>query len=138
MRKNCGTFFKFRNQELLFLPLWLSSILHKIHEDNVGILQPFRYSQVDTLRLAINYIQFLKELIETTKIDDEDGAQHKVIIKCSSSHVKLSGGTVPAAVTGHSLSWRRESETSGERIKTSRIWVPVNEEQHRETSGLAD
>lgn len=78
------------------------------------------FVQVDTLRLAINYIEFLKELIETTKLDDDALNEKKVIICCS----QQSPVDNSPPVTGHSLSWHRKDSPNGNIIVTSSIWIP--------------
>lgn len=77
---------------------------------------------MDTLRLAIDYIQFLKEIIETTQLDEELEGERKVIICCSQQ--------VPACdtamqVTGHSLSWRKGNIRTDNKVVTSSIWIPA-------------
>lgn len=80
---------------------------------------------MDTLRLAINYIRFLKELIESTKLEDEQFGERKIIISCSQSQNYTRGSSM---VIGHSLSWKRDDMNDGNKIKTGKIWVPQRED----------
>ena len=84
--------------------------------------------QVDTLRLAISYIQFLTELIEATKLEEEALGQTKIIISCG--NLCYNGVTTP--VTGHSLSWKKDGATSGSRVQTTATWFPEKEELTQE------
>lgn len=76
---------------------------------------------MDTLRLAINYIQFLKDLVESSKLEDNEGGERKVVISCTSQ--VLPTPTSPPVI-GHSLSWKRHNSVEENRIKTTSIWIP--------------
>ncbi|XP_064647713.1 pancreas transcription factor 1 subunit alpha-like [Lineus longissimus] len=106
-----------------------------------------RLSKVDTLRLAIGYIGFLAELVQTDihskeNISTQCGEQpRKVIIHChrgldESEHY----GLPPLA--GHSLSWTddKKSTLGPNNTMTAKIWTPEDPRQNKlsECTSLLD
>lgn len=101
-----------------------------------------RLSKVDTLRLAIGYISFLTDLVQSDVHAKESlgvscGEQpRKVIIHCHRG-IQDDGeqyGLPP--LTGHSLSW---SDTKKQKLGpnnklTAKIWVPEDPRQHKDFS----
>ncbi|CAG0923959.1 unnamed protein product, partial [Notodromas monacha] len=80
-----------------------------------------RLSKVDTLKLAIGYINFLAELVENDRYPPEANPTHqepvkKVIIQCHRGQCGAFGG--------HSLSWRSDKENNGHgtRCYTPKRW----------------
>ncbi|KAM4624642.1 pancreas transcription factor 1 subunit alpha [Polymixia lowei] len=91
-----------------------------------------RLSKVDTLRLAIGYINFLSELVQSDvpirNSSSEAHAQPKKVIIChrgtrSPSPSDPDYGLPPLA--GHSLSWTDEKQLRDQNIiRTAKVWTP--------------
>ncbi|KAM9718948.1 pancreas transcription factor 1 subunit alpha isoform 1-T3 [Menidia menidia] len=91
-----------------------------------------RLSKVDTLRLAIGYINFLAELVQSDlpikSPHSETHAQPRKIIIChrgtrSPSPSDPDYGLPPLA--GHSLSWSDEKQLRDHNvIRTAKVWTP--------------
>ncbi|XP_005519166.1 PREDICTED: pancreas transcription factor 1 subunit alpha [Pseudopodoces humilis] len=91
-----------------------------------------RLSKVDTLRLAIGYINFLSELVQSDlplrSSSSESPSQPKKIIIChrgtrSPSPSDPDYGLPPLA--GHSLSWTDEKQLKEQNIiRTAKVWTP--------------
>ncbi|KAM8839325.1 pancreas transcription factor 1 subunit alpha [Synchiropus splendidus] len=91
-----------------------------------------RLSKVDTLRLAIGYINFLAELVQSdmpiSNSNSEVLVQPKKVIIChrgtrSPSPSDPDYGLPPLA--GHSLSWTDEKQLREQNIiRTARVWTP--------------
>ncbi|NXG58391.1 PTF1A factor, partial [Hemiprocne comata] len=91
-----------------------------------------RLSKVDTLRLAIGYINFLSELVQSDlplrSASSESPSQPKKIIIChrgtrSPSPSDPDYGLPPLA--GHSLSWTDEKQLKEQNIiRTAKVWTP--------------
>ncbi|NXM78294.1 PTF1A factor, partial [Serilophus lunatus] len=91
-----------------------------------------RLSKVDTLRLAIGYINFLSELVQSDlplrSASNESSSQPKKIIIChrgtrSPSPSDPDYGLPPLA--GHSLSWTDEKQLKEQNIiRTAKVWTP--------------
>ncbi|NWV43908.1 PTF1A factor, partial [Grantiella picta] len=91
-----------------------------------------RLSKVDTLRLAIGYINFLSELVQSDlplrSASSESPSQTKKIIIChrgtrSPSPSDPDYGLPPLA--GHSLSWTDEKQLKEQNIiRTAKVWTP--------------
>ncbi|KAJ1100299.1 hypothetical protein NDU88_005385 [Pleurodeles waltl] len=91
-----------------------------------------RLSKVDTLRLAIGYINFLSELVQTDlplrSPGGEGAGQPKKVIIChrgtrSPSPSDPDYGLPPLA--GHSLSWTDEKQLKEQNIiRTAKVWTP--------------
>nr|XP_033785498.1 pancreas transcription factor 1 subunit alpha [Geotrypetes seraphini] len=91
-----------------------------------------RLSKVDTLRLAIGYINFLSELVQSDlplRSPGSDGnSQPKKVIIChrgtrSPSPSDPDYGLPPLA--GHSLSWTDEKQLKEQNIiRTAKVWTP--------------
>ncbi|CAI9728144.1 pancreas transcription factor 1 subunit alpha-like [Octopus vulgaris] len=91
-----------------------------------------RLSKVDTLRLAIGYISFLTELVESdvqTKenINRSVGEQpKKVIIHCHRGLTDESDRYGLPPLEGHSLSWKDEKKAhlGPNNTMIAKIWIP--------------
>ncbi|XP_053568939.1 pancreas transcription factor 1 subunit alpha [Bombina bombina] len=91
-----------------------------------------RLSKVDTLRLAIGYINFLSELVQSDlpprNPNTESSLQSKKVIIChrvtrSPSPSDPDYGLPP--LTGHSLSWTDEKQLKDQNvIRTAKVWTP--------------
>ncbi|NXH36903.1 PTF1A factor, partial [Myiagra hebetior] len=89
-----------------------------------------RLSKVDTLRLAIGYINFLSELVQSDlplrSASSESPSQPKKIIICHRGTTSPSDpdyGLPPLA--GHSLSWTDEKQLKEQNIiRTAKVWTP--------------
>ncbi|XP_029448474.1 pancreas transcription factor 1 subunit alpha [Rhinatrema bivittatum] len=91
-----------------------------------------RLSKVDTLRLAIGYINFLSELVQSDlplrSPGGEGHSQPKKVIIChrgtrSPSPSDPDYGLPPLA--GHSLSWTDEKQLKEQNIiRTAKVWTP--------------
>ncbi|XP_072269568.1 pancreas transcription factor 1 subunit alpha [Pyxicephalus adspersus] len=91
-----------------------------------------RLSKVDTLRLAIGYINFLSELVQSDlplrNPNTENSLQPKKVIIChrgtrSPSPSDPDYGLPPLA--GHSLSWTDEKQLRDQNIvRTAKVWTP--------------
>ncbi|XP_032667251.1 pancreas transcription factor 1 subunit alpha-like isoform X1 [Odontomachus brunneus] len=84
-----------------------------------------RLSKVDTLKLAIGYINFLNELVRADKGDPLTG--NSGFSRCSSRDdskkviVRGSGGN---PFISHSLSWSRKSDISPNGMMYAKVWTP--------------
>lgn len=92
-----------------------------------------RLSKVDTLRLAIGYIGFLSELVNsgrhpTDPLQSQAAEQpKKVIIQC---HRGAPAGFVPLA--GHSLSWSSEKPSAlNGNVMVAKVWTPEDPRRHK-------
>ncbi|KAM4705648.1 pancreas transcription factor 1 subunit alpha [Rhinophrynus dorsalis] len=91
-----------------------------------------RLSKVDTLRLAIGYINFLSELVHSDlplrNQSNESSHQAKKVIIChrgtrSPSPSDPDYGLPPLA--GHSLSWTDEKQLRDQNVvRTAKVWTP--------------
>ncbi|XP_026562018.1 pancreas transcription factor 1 subunit alpha [Pseudonaja textilis] len=91
-----------------------------------------RLSKVDTLRLAIGYINFLSELVQSDlplrSAGSQSPCQPKKVIIChrgtrSPSPSDPDYGLPPLA--GHSLSWTDEKQLKEQNIiRTAKVWTP--------------
>ncbi|GCC20938.1 pancreas transcription factor 1 subunit alpha [Chiloscyllium punctatum] len=91
-----------------------------------------RLSKVDTLRLAIGYINFLTELVQSDmplrNPNSDSAIQPKKVIIChrgarSPSPNDPDYGLPPLA--GHSLSWTDEKQLKEQNIiRTAKVWTP--------------
>uniref|UniRef100_A0A672HSL0 Pancreas transcription factor 1 subunit alpha n=1 Tax=Salarias fasciatus TaxID=181472 RepID=A0A672HSL0_SALFA len=105
-----------------------------------------RLSKVDTLRLAIGYINFLAELVQSDlpirNSSSETHAQPKKVIIChrgtrSPSPSDPDFGLPPLA--GHSLSWSDEKQLREQNIiRTAKVWTPEDPRKLHNKSGLTD
>lgn len=105
-----------------------------------------RLSKVDTLRLAIGYIHFLTELVDSDKQDSAQNSdslraqeRKKVIIQCHRVQSDEMLGLPPLA--GHSLSWVKGQEEGGGQKKHAKVWTPeyprnVGEQQSPSSTSL--
>ncbi|CAL1538976.1 unnamed protein product [Lymnaea stagnalis] len=98
-----------------------------------------RLSKVDTLRLAIGYIGFLSEIVESDTNSKESIHTHvheqpkKVIIHCHAGTNDDFDIYGPPPLTGHSLSWRDVKHPSlGPRhTMVAKIWTPEDPRSHK-------
>ncbi|KAM6919432.1 pancreas transcription factor 1 subunit alpha [Lycodopsis pacificus] len=105
-----------------------------------------RLSKVDTLRLAIGYINFLAELVQSDlpirNSSNESHAQPKKVIIChrgtrSPSPSDPDYGLPPLA--GHSLSWSDEKQLREQNIiRTAKVWTPEDPRKLHNKPGLTD
>ncbi|XP_068197609.1 pancreas transcription factor 1 subunit alpha [Antennarius striatus] len=105
-----------------------------------------RLSKVDTLRLAIGYINFLAELVQSDlpirNPSSETHAQPKKIIIChrgtrSPSPSDPDYGLPPLA--GHSLSWSDEKQLREQNIiRTAKVWTPEDPRKLQIKGSLTD
>ncbi|XP_066487289.1 pancreas transcription factor 1 subunit alpha [Tiliqua scincoides] len=103
-----------------------------------------RLSKVDTLRLAIGYINFLSELVRSDLPLRSAGAQSpcqpKKVIIChrgtrSPSPSDPDYGLPPLA--GHSLSWTDEKQLKEQNIiRTAKVWTPEDPRKLNNKSSL--
>ncbi|BES91081.1 unnamed protein product [Nesidiocoris tenuis] len=86
-----------------------------------------RLSKVDTLKLAIGYINFLSELVRNDKSHHEIGKtlgkvrntakeQKKVIIR----------GSYGCPYAAHSLSWSSDKENGRRGVMYAKVWTPAD------------
>ncbi|KAK2895810.1 pancreas transcription factor 1 subunit alpha [Channa argus] len=105
-----------------------------------------RLSKVDTLRLAIGYINFLAELVQSDlpirNSCSDTHAQPKKVIIChrgtrSPSPSDPDYGLPPLA--GHSLSWSDEKQLREQNIiRTAKVWTPEDPRKLHNKPGHAD
>uniref|UniRef100_A0A1A8IDX0 Pancreas transcription factor 1 subunit alpha n=3 Tax=Nothobranchius TaxID=28779 RepID=A0A1A8IDX0_NOTKU len=105
-----------------------------------------RLSKVDTLRLAIGYINFLAELVQSDlpirNSNNETHAQPKKVLIChrgtrSPSPSDPDYGLPPLA--GHSLSWSDEKQLREQNIiRTAKVWTPEDPRKLHSKTGLKD
>ncbi|XP_059142526.1 pancreas transcription factor 1 subunit alpha-like [Physella acuta] len=107
-----------------------------------------RLSKVDTLRLAIGYIGFLSEIVQSDVSSKESMHAHvleqpkKVIIHCHAGSNEEFGIYGPPPLTGHSLSWRdvKHPNLGPRHTLVAKIWTPEDPRSHKlqdsESSGM--
>nr|XP_057937581.1 pancreas transcription factor 1 subunit alpha [Doryrhamphus excisus] len=105
-----------------------------------------RLSKVDTLRLAIGYINFLAELVQSDlpirNSSSDTHVQPKKVIIChrgtrSPSPSDPDYGLPPLA--GHSLSWSNEKLLREQNIiRTAKVWTPEDPRKLHNKSVLTD
>ncbi|XP_035490339.2 pancreas transcription factor 1 subunit alpha [Scophthalmus maximus] len=105
-----------------------------------------RLSKVDTLRLAIGYINFLAELVQSDlpirNSSSEMHVQPKKVIIChrgtrSPSPSDPDYGLPPLA--GHSLSWSDEKQLREQNIiRTAKVWTPEDPRKLHNKPGFMD
>ncbi|EMP37007.1 Pancreas transcription factor 1 subunit alpha [Chelonia mydas] len=103
-----------------------------------------RLSKVDPLRLAIGYINFLSELVQSDlplrSASSESPSQPKKVIIChrgtrSPSPSDPDYGLPPLA--GHSLSWTDEKQLKEQNIiRTAKVWTPEDPRKLNNKSSL--
>lgn len=84
-----------------------------------------KLSKVDTLRLAIGYINFLTDLLnKDTRLNNQSSSikEPKKII------YRFKGFEYPQEIVGHSLSWQntREIQIGPRKIVKAKLWLPQN------------
>ncbi|XP_043922026.1 pancreas transcription factor 1 subunit alpha [Protopterus annectens] len=103
-----------------------------------------KLSKVDTLRLAIGYINFLSDLVQSDmplrNSSNETCSQPKKVIIChrgtrSPSPNDPDYGLPPLA--GHSLSWTDEKQLKEQNIiRTAKVWTPEDPRKMNSKSSL--
>ncbi|CAD5123009.1 unnamed protein product [Dimorphilus gyrociliatus] len=103
-----------------------------------------KLSKVDTLRLAVQYIQHLANVLESCGVSTASKRKRmgesngKVILKCSTNNMSpLPDSLLSQPVYGHSLSWNIENQQFKKRKKFSaQIWIPyqINAQEQAELS----
>ncbi|CAD5118090.1 unnamed protein product [Dimorphilus gyrociliatus] len=103
-----------------------------------------KLSKVDTLRLAVRYIQYLAGILEScgvmtaSKRKRMGESNGKVILICSNSSPTTSNSLLIQPIYGHSLSWNIESQYFNKKRKfTAQIWFPhrIDAQEQAELSG---
>ncbi|XP_030758387.1 pancreas transcription factor 1 subunit alpha-like [Sitophilus oryzae] len=93
-----------------------------------------RLSKVDTLKLAIGYINFLSELVRTDRNSNNEYFNgHKRNVQKDETRkiiVRGAGGLY----TAHSLSWSRVKEQNSNGIMHAKVWVPEDPRTNKEGS----
>ncbi|XP_044267620.1 pancreas transcription factor 1 subunit alpha [Tribolium madens] len=93
-----------------------------------------RLSKVDTLKLAIGYINFLSELVRTDRNSNTD---------CYNGHNRNTQKDEPKKVivrgsgglyTAHSLSWSRTKESNSNGIMHAKVWIPEDPRTNKDGS----
>ncbi|XP_051162470.1 pancreas transcription factor 1 subunit alpha-like [Leptopilina boulardi] len=86
-----------------------------------------RLSKVDTLKLAIGYINFLNELVRADKGNEQINGNNSLSGRCSirddAKKIIIRGSGVNSFIS-HSLSWSRKSETSSNGTMFAKVWTP--------------
>lgn len=97
-----------------------------------------RLSKVDTLRLAIGYIGFLTELVDSGRHPGDSLQQQvqeqqvkKVIVQCNKG--ALNGSYLPLA--GHSLSWSSEKQGPTGNVMVAKVWTPEDPRKVQQKNG---
>ncbi|XP_066600829.1 pancreas transcription factor 1 subunit alpha isoform X2 [Prorops nasuta] len=84
-----------------------------------------RLSKVDTLKLAIGYINFLNELVRADKNNDpltgNSGISRSSGREDAKKVIIRSGGN---PFISHSLSWSRKTEISSNGLMRAKVWTP--------------
>lgn len=90
-----------------------------------------KLSKVDTLRLAVEYIQYLANILESCGVSTASKRKRmgesngKVILICSHSAFDTSNSLLTQPIYGHSLSWNIESQQFNKKRKfAAQIWIP--------------
>ena len=98
-----------------------------------------RLSKVDTLRLAIGYIGFLTEIINSDVRHSENlcsrprvEKQKKVMIRHRGLDAPNEYGLPP--LRGHSLSWTDKSKSRQNTIMTAKVWTPEDPRRNNNCS----
>ncbi|XP_046846989.1 pancreas transcription factor 1 subunit alpha-like [Xenia sp. Carnegie-2017] len=94
-----------------------------------------RLSKVDTLRLAIGYIGFLTDIINSDVPQNERFRNHRrfepkktVMIRHRSAVINNEVGLPP--LRGHSLSWTDKSKSKQNTTMTGKLWTPEDPRQN--------
>ncbi|XP_015516024.1 pancreas transcription factor 1 subunit alpha isoform X2 [Neodiprion pinetum] len=96
-----------------------------------------RLSKVDTLKLAIGYINFLNELVRADK--GNDPLTGGSLSRCSGRDdskkiiVRGSGGN---PFLSHSLSWSRKSDISPNGTMYAKVWTPEDPRANKSVGGV--
>ncbi|CAB4016381.1 pancreas transcription factor 1 subunit alpha-like [Paramuricea clavata] len=98
-----------------------------------------RLSKVDTLRLAIGYIGFLTEIINSDVRHNENLCSRPRIEKQKKVMIRHRGLDVPnefglSPLRGHSLSWTDKSKSRQNTIMTAKVWTPEDPRQNNTCS----
>ncbi|XP_050309979.1 pancreas transcription factor 1 subunit alpha [Anthonomus grandis grandis] len=92
-----------------------------------------RLSKVDTLKLAIGYINFLSELVRTDRNANSSeyfNGHRRGVQKDEPKKVILRG----AGLYTHSLSWSRDKEPNPNGIMHAKVWMPEDPRSNKDTT----
>ncbi|XP_018575152.1 pancreas transcription factor 1 subunit alpha [Anoplophora glabripennis] len=92
-----------------------------------------RLSKVDTLKLAIGYINFLSELVRTDKNSNSEyfNGHNRNVQRDEPKKIIVRGGG--GLYTAHSLSWSRIKEPNPNGIMHAKVWMPEDPRANKET-----
>ncbi|XP_066253823.1 pancreas transcription factor 1 subunit alpha-like [Euwallacea similis] len=93
-----------------------------------------RLSKVDTLKLAIGYINFLSELVKTDRNSNTEyfNGHRRTSQKDEVKKIIVRG--VGGLYTAHSLSWSRDKEPHPNGIMHAKVWIPEDPRTNKEGS----
>lgn len=104
-----------------------------------------KLSKVDTLRLAVQYIQCLANILESCGVSTASKRKRmgesngKVILICSHSPFDTSNSLLTQPIYGHSLSWNIESQQLNKKRKfAAQIWIPQRIDQQEQAELSSD
>ncbi|XP_072390416.1 pancreas transcription factor 1 subunit alpha-like [Diabrotica undecimpunctata] len=91
-----------------------------------------RLSKVDTLKLAIGYINFLSELVRTDKNSNTEffNGHNRNLRQDEPKKIIIRGGG--GLYTAHSLSWSRVKEPNPNGIMHAKVWIPEDPRANKE------
>ncbi|XP_012288227.1 pancreas transcription factor 1 subunit alpha [Orussus abietinus] len=99
-----------------------------------------RLSKVDTLKLAIGYINFLNELVRADKGNDSltgNGGLSRCSGRDDSKKVIVRGSGGNPFIS-HSLSWSRKSDISPNGTMYAKVWTPEDPRLAKGSSGFVE
>ncbi|KAF6215953.1 hypothetical protein GE061_000290 [Apolygus lucorum] len=86
-----------------------------------------RLSKVDTLKLAIGYINFLSELVRNDKSHQEVGKTLGKVRSASKEQKKvIIRGSYGCPYAAHSLSWSSDKENGRRGVMFAKVWTPAD------------
>ncbi|KAJ8917421.1 hypothetical protein NQ315_005467 [Exocentrus adspersus] len=91
-----------------------------------------RLSKVDTLKLAIGYINFLSELVRTDKNSNTEyfNGHNRNVQRDEPKKIIVRGAG--GLYTAHSLSWSRVKEPNPNGIMHAKVWMPEDPRANKE------
>ncbi|XP_017770710.1 PREDICTED: pancreas transcription factor 1 subunit alpha [Nicrophorus vespilloides] len=94
-----------------------------------------RLSKVDTLKLAIGYINFLSELVRSDRNSNTDcfNGINRNLQRDEPKKIILRGSG--GSYTAHSLSWSRDKEPNPNGIMFAKVWTPEDPRSGKNCSG---
>nr|CAH7768491.1 unnamed protein product [Callosobruchus chinensis] len=92
-----------------------------------------RLSKVDTLKLAIGYINFLSELVRQDKNSNSDyfSGHNRNVPKDEPKKIIVRG--CGGLYTAHSLSWSRVKEPHPNGIMHAKVWIPEDPRANKDS-----